>query len=61
MQLSRPYPNGRIQKGMPLHAPLRHTKDQNTKSERLRTALIYLEVIYSMTVTAANKPVEDAI
>ena len=42
--MSRPYPNGRIQKGM----PLRHAKDQNTKSEGLRTALTYLEVIYSM-------------
>jgi hypothetical protein len=67
----RTTPTGRIQKGMPLHvkrimplhAPLRHAKDQNTKSFGLRTALTYLEVIYStpclpngqaMTVTAGG-------
>jgi len=46
--MSRPYPFGRIQKDKPLRAPLRHAKDQNTKSEGLCTALTYIEVIYFM-------------
>jgi hypothetical protein len=55
-RLSRPYPFGRIQKGKPLRAPLRHAKDQNTKSEGLCTALTYIEVIYSMP---AKRPGHD--
>ena len=54
--LSRPYPFGRIQKDKPLRAPLRHAKDQNTKSEGLCTALTYIEVIYSMP---AKRPGHD--
>ena len=36
---------------------MRHAKDQNTKSEGLRTALTYLEVIYSMPrISSSSSP-----